>query len=197
MYQERNKYGETNNLYSSFRALLASARRRFSIEKNRRSRFLLPKTRPFTVSLLLALALPHCADTKGILTKGPDGTRDDSALLSAGQDHTCVVIDGGVKCWGNGSKGQLGDGGSGDRHYAPVPRDVMGLEPGTGAGIIAVSLGGETSVKGSAPIPAPSHTCALLENGGLKCWGPGDSGQLGDGESASGDEELGTMRSSP
>ena len=193
MYEERNKYGETNNLYSSFRALLASARRRFSIEKNRRSRFLLPKTGLFTVSLLLALALPYCAAAKDKGPMGPPdapdapdapvGTRDDSALLSAGQDHTCVVIDGGVKCWGNGSNGQLGDGGSGFRHYAPVPRDVMGLEPGTGAGIIAVSLGGETSaVIHSAPIPAPSHTCALLENGGLKCWGPGGSGQLGHGE---------------
>ena len=70
-----------------------------------------------------------------------------SALLSAGQSHTCAVIDKGIKCWGKGNEGQLGDGeslesGSGeDEHYALVPRDVMGLEPGIGAGIIAVTVG--------------------------------------------------------
>ena len=54
MYQERNKYGETN-------------KQRFSIEKNRRSRFYFYLPAAF-FSILLALSLSRCADTKGILT---------------------------------------------------------------------------------------------------------------------------------
>ncbi|MBI5097025.1 MAG: carboxypeptidase regulatory-like domain-containing protein, partial [Nitrospirae bacterium] len=92
------------------------------------------------------------------------GLSDGVIAVSAGGSgaHTCVLTAaGGVKCWGDNSFGQLGDG-SPLNSYTPV--DVVGLS----SGIISITAGG-------------SHTCALISSGGVKCWGANWSGQLGDG----------------
>lgn len=82
--------------------------------------------------------------------------------ISAGGSHTCAVMSGGgVKCWGYNIAGQLGDGSTDD---SDLPVDVVGL----GGPATAISAGWE-------------HTCALLENGGVDCWGRNMEGQLGDG----------------
>ncbi len=83
-------------------------------------------------------------------------------MISAGDNHACVVTGlGGVKCWGNNEYGQLG---TGNNDNASEPVDVFGLT----SGVAAVSAGG-------------SNTCALTELGGLKCWGFGELGELGNG----------------
>jgi len=82
--------------------------------------------------------------------------------ISAGFEHTCALLNtGGIKCWGNNQYSQLGDGTNENRN---TPVDVTGLT----SGVTAISAGF-------------SHTCALLDTGGVKCWGNNQNGQLGDG----------------
>ncbi len=86
--------------------------------------------------------------------------------IAAGGAHTCALnTTGGVKCWGNNSTGQVGDGdpSTADRG---VPVNVFGLK----AGVAALSLGS-------------NYSCALTTAGSVKCWGLNDFGQLGDGTS--------------
>ncbi|MEP9415571.1 MULTISPECIES: protein kinase domain-containing protein [unclassified Gordonia (in: high G+C Gram-positive bacteria)] len=54
----------------------------------------------------------------GELTAAPSGISDASAV-AVGTLHACAVANGGVYCWGDGSKGQLGDGGT-DIRATPV-----------------------------------------------------------------------------
>ncbi len=82
--------------------------------------------------------------------------------VAVGQLHSCALTNtGAVKCWGNNSNGQLGNGTTTDS-YTPV--DVVGLN----SGVTAFTLGAY-------------HTCAVTSTGALKCWGNNYQGQLGDG----------------
>ena len=83
--------------------------------------------------------------------------------VSAGNSHSCALTAaGGVKCWGNNSSGQLGDGTTTQRLVAV---NAVGLE----SGVVQVAAG------------LGPHACALTTNGVVKCWGANAWGQLGDG----------------
>ena len=85
-----------------------------------------------------------------------------AAAIALGDGHACAILeDGTVKCWGSGDLGQLGNG-LWDNSSTPVSVNLSGTKA------TAIALG-------------HSHSCALLEDGTVKCWGYGDHGQLGNG----------------
>jgi len=105
------------------------------------------------------------------------------AAVSASNAHTCALLDNGqVTCWGAGAFGRLGYGNTnsiGDNE-TPAANPVNGGIVPLPAGRIAVAVAG-TSVS----------TCALLDNGQVSCWGWGNAGRLGYGNTNSiGDNET-------
>ena len=79
--------------------------------------------------------------------------------ITVGARHACALLNtGAVKCWGNSTSGQVGNGkarsGLGATIVTPAPDDVVGLS----GGVKAISAG-------------DYHTCALMTTGRVKCWG--------------------------
>jgi hypothetical protein len=82
--------------------------------------------------------------------------------LSAGGNHTCAVLVGGiVRCWGMNTGGVLGP--DGPASGSAVPITISSLPPAT------------------ATAAAWESQCALLAGGAVQCWGRNTSGQLGNG----------------
>lgn len=82
--------------------------------------------------------------------------------VATGGNHTCALVhNGGAWCWGENNWGQLGNGTTSN---SSVPVTVTGL-PLNLAQVAA----------------ADDHTCALLTDGTVRCWGLNNVGQLGDG----------------
>jgi alpha-tubulin suppressor-like RCC1 family protein len=82
--------------------------------------------------------------------------------ISSGYRHTCALAtDGTAWCWGEGTQGQLGNGGTGN---VSVPTMVTMPASVT---FTDISAGAE-------------HTCAVAAStGAVYCWGSNGSGQLG------------------
>lgn len=102
------------------------------------------------------------------------GTGRSAQQVVAGIYHTCALLDDNtVKCWGDNAYGQLGIGSN--------------VDQGDNGGEMGDSL--QTVDLGSVSYPVSIHTkgyhtCAIFNNGGLKCWGYNAHGQLGLGNSA-------------
>ena len=109
---------------------------------------------------------------------GPIALGDVATQISAGGDHTCAVLEGGVvRCWGSGSNGRLGYG-----NTSAVGDNETPEEAGP------VDLDNEVAVQLSL---GAAHTCALMEGGAVRCWGLGTFGRLGLGNSdAIGNDEA-------
>ena len=99
----------------------------------------------------------------------------ESMQLSLGRRHACVkrAVKGEVLCWGWNLYGQLGQG-----HTSNVGDDADEM----GNNLLAISLGTGLSARQIAA--AETHTCALLDDDTVTCWGANDNGQLGQGHSS-------------
>lgn len=86
------------------------------------------------------------------------------AQISSGSAHNCALLDDGtVRCWGRNTSRQLGNEKKLTNDAVPFP--VPGLSR-----VRKVALGYE-------------HSCALLEDASVCCWGDNHYGQIGDGKS--------------
>lgn len=93
------------------------------------------------------------------------GLSSGVSALALGNSHTCALTTGGaVKCWGDNTSAQLGDG---TTTPALTPIAVTGLT----SGVSALSAGS-------------LHTCAITGASGAKCWGGNLWGQIGNGSTA-------------
>lgn len=92
----------------------------------------------------------------------------DVVQLAAGKDHSCALLGSGrIRCWGNNSAGEYGDGTWNTRLH---PGDVSGPSHFDAL----VGLDGITGITAGN-----RHTCALHRDGGVLCWGSNSNGKLG------------------
>jgi alpha-tubulin suppressor-like RCC1 family protein len=88
----------------------------------------------------------------------------NARAISAGQLYSCAVTrTGAVKCWGDNTHGQLGNGGM---NNAATPVSVSNVSDA-----VTVSAGSYSA-------------CVTRSGGGARCWGLNQYGQLGNGQTA-------------
>ncbi|MBJ7329774.1 MAG: hypothetical protein JHC95_07755 [Solirubrobacteraceae bacterium] len=117
--------------------------------------------------------------SQGSSTLGPAialGVGRTAVKLAAGitsHPHACVIVDdGGVRCFGSGALGQLGRPGTASTDTAAP------VELGAGRTAVDIAVG-------------RSHTCAVLDDGAVRCWGQGFFGATGQGNTRNiGDDET-------
>lgn len=103
--------------------------------------------------------------------------------ISSNTATSCAILDNQtVKCWGDNSRGQLGQGDMNNRGDEP---DEMGdnltpIDLGTGLTVKSITSG-------------LWFNCALFTNGKVKCWGRNEDGQLGLGDTENRGDEPGEM----
>lgn len=77
--------------------------------------------------------------------------------IALGHNHTCALLShGALRCWGEARYGALG---------YPNPTNIGDDEAAAAAPDVALGLPAKGVVAGA------THTCALLENGQVRCWG--------------------------
>jgi len=119
--------------------------------------------------LLVNFPHPVAVCSTGTTTNNSCTPLTGASALTAGGWHSCAIVGDGVQCWGSDAQGQLGDGVSSSVQHNPVrvcaTGSGVGCPPLTSAIALAAGL---------------QHTCALLQNGRVRCWGTHD--QVGDGD---------------
>ena len=108
--------------------------------------------------------------TTPVTTKNIDGlTASTTAVgIEAGRCHVCTVMaDGSVMCWGCSGNGKIGDGKALGGQYEAVR--VQGID------------GTSSQARAKQLALAERHSCALMEDSSIKCWGHTTFGALGNG----------------
>ncbi len=128
--------------------------------------------RPFTRTVLFFAFAAFAAVLIAAWTQ--DASADGAAVVTTGNEHSCVVTSGGAaQCFGSNAYGQIGVGviggpdicGGQGSTEVPCAKTAMTVS-GLGSGVQSIAA-------------ASRFTCALTDLGGVKCWGANSSGQLG------------------
>jgi alpha-tubulin suppressor-like RCC1 family protein len=93
--------------------------------------------------------------------------------VAAGWDHTCAIMadaERTMQCWGRNQDGQIGNGLSGSTEIDPQ---------------VAIGVS-----HARAAFAGDDHTCALLVDGTMQCWGDNENGELGAGAALYSDKAL-------
>ncbi|MFK8001030.1 MAG: RCC1 domain-containing protein [Polyangiales bacterium] len=110
-------------------------------------------------------SLDAAAPDAGVMDAGTDIPLVDASVpplgrtLAAGTDHTCIVVEGQLLCFGSNALGQLGREGSDLLTPTLVEADRRWIEVTAGE----------------------RFGCGLITGGEVLCWGDNRDGQLGDG----------------
>lgn len=122
--------------------------------------------------LFQAFANPVWVCSSGSTPGGDCTPLAGAASLACGTEHCCAIgADGRVQCWGTNARGQLGDGESATSRHWPAPVCTTGSVP----------CGANNELQDAIALAAGAlHTCALLQDGSVQCWGARD--QIGDGD---------------
>ena len=98
----------------------------------------------------------------------------NATIISVGEAFSCALDNssGMVKCWGYNNDSQLGIGNTNNMGDSAneMGDNLPAVDLGTGRTAIAIDAGWE-------------HTCVILDDASVKCWGRGVSGRLGQGNS--------------
>ena len=114
---------------------------------------------------------PH---TTATLNFGVDDQNQPKTAQSLvlGNTHACAILnDNSLRCWGYDVDGRLGVGGSGSSFCLQGRFNPCRKSP------TAVNLGQNKTAKFVAL--GDRHTCAILNDDTVRCWGEGDNGRLG------------------
>jgi len=131
--------------------------------------------------------------------------------IGLGSRHSCAVTENGTYCWGENTSGQLGDPSLAAHHApSKLAVDALSIAAGLshtcwlaeGGAVDCIGdntssqLGADQDAISSSTDPVSAlaggaaavalgagafHTCAVMQDGSLRCWGGNDDGQIGDG----------------
>ena len=106
---------------------------------------------------------------------------DTAGRIFLGFHHSCGVIgDGPAQCWGVNESGQLGDGTT-TSTLSPVDILSSELTPLEDAAFFATNNFTEVISFEPTVYADRAHSCAVMRDTSVKCWGSNAYGQLGDG----------------
>ena len=127
------------------------------------------------LALGLGLGAAACAggrSTVAIPAPAPSPSPLDVRAIANGDHHSCAVMsDGSVRCWGYNDAGQLGFASTEACHVIEGEDFPCTSKPTRVPGLATVT----------AIVVGEAHTCALLANATVRCWGQNRAGQIGDG----------------
>ena len=137
-----------------------------------------PGARVALCALLLLAAVASVVPAGASAEQASEPLAPAAGQIDTGGGHTCALFSGSVRCWGRGIAGQLGYGNTRTIGDNEIPGAVGPVDLGAGGPATAISAGSD-------------HTCALLSNARVRCWGFGGDGRLGYRDTSNiGDDEA-------
>ena len=120
-------------------------------------------------ALVTLFAAAGALSTRAFADQASQPASAAAGEVDTGKYHSCAILpDGALRCWGYGGDGALGYGNTFTIGDDETPATAGPVDLGTGRTAVEVAAGAV-------------HTCALLDNGAVRCFGFGGDGRLGYG----------------